>query len=186
MTKNPISWVTGDIQLPLLHVLTSYVTLSNTRYTSGIHVAGALGNQYDRKALPGRRSCGRRRSMVPCISGRNRSLTSLPSQSHRGAGSPRCPAPSTPQSARCRRAVRNSLNNLPQSMVCIAWYVLPGTAAYLFGSGWYFFCFRVLRRFSRLEGSIRSWSSLDEVEFGKRSKSPSRYLQIPWRGIPEL
>lgn len=30
MTKNPISWVTGDIQLPLLHVLTSYVALSNT------------------------------------------------------------------------------------------------------------------------------------------------------------
>lgn len=74
MTKNPISWVTGDIQLPLLHVLTSYVALSNTRYTPGIHVAWTLGNQHDGKALPGRRSCCRRRSMVPCISGRNKSL----------------------------------------------------------------------------------------------------------------
>lgn len=28
MTKSPISWVTRDIQLPLLHILTSYVVLS--------------------------------------------------------------------------------------------------------------------------------------------------------------
>lgn len=74
MTKSPISWVTGDIQLSLPHVLTSYVALSNTRYTPGIHVAWALGNQHDGKALPGRRSSSRRRSMVQGVAGRNKSL----------------------------------------------------------------------------------------------------------------
>ena len=50
------------------------VALSNIWHTPGIHVAWTLGNQHDGKALPGRRSCCRRRSMVQGVAGRNKSL----------------------------------------------------------------------------------------------------------------